>query len=62
MVTKEELVAQAKSDGYFNIIRSNLIDIKDTVRFMSLGTQFKDFLDIKLSESLDALYELEYDH
>lgn len=52
-------VLMAVQAGNFNIIRVHLMEIKDTIRFMALGNQFKDFLDTKLSESLDALYTLQ---
>ncbi len=58
--TKDEQIKFAKNEGNFAVIRNSLGDIKDAIRFMSLGTQFKDFLDTNLSDALTALYEIQH--
>ncbi len=42
-----------------NVIRTNLMEIQDAIRFMAMGHQFKDFLEEKISKSLTALYDIQ---
>ncbi len=60
MPTKEEQVRFAKNEGNFAELRNRLSEIKDTIRFMSLGTQFKDFMDDHLEACLARLYDLQH--
>ncbi len=60
MGTNTKAMLEEMEAIHINTIRTNLMEIKDAIRFMSLGHQFKDFLDQKLSDALSELYNIQH--